>query len=131
MHNDDNRLPRGAGGTPGGLLTFFIGLGMMLVGGYLFFNNLVVSSGLNVLWGRGGSGAALLVLLVGIGFVFFSGRSWIGWILIVVGLVIIAVNVITNLTIYFMPTNFFNTLVMLGLIFGGLGLIARSLRAVA
>jgi uncharacterized protein len=32
--------------------------------------------------------------------------------------------------VYFRPTTLFNTLVMLGLMFGGLGLVARSLRGV-
>jgi len=36
--------------------------------------------------------------------------------------------VITNLVIYFMPTSLFETILMLGLVFGGLGLVARSLR---
>jgi hypothetical protein len=125
----DTNARRGAGGTPGGLLEFFVGLGMMIVGGYLFFNNLVVTSSMWVLWGHGGSGLALLVLLVGIGVLFFSGRSWLGWILVVVGLAAIFINVISNLTIYFRPNSFFSTLIMLGLIFGGLGLVARALRA--
>ena len=33
-----------------------------------------------------------------------------------------------NLNIYFRPTSLFNTLVMLVLLVGGLGLVARSLR---
>jgi len=33
-----------------------------------------------------------------------------------------------NMDIYFRQTTLFNTLVMLGLLFGGLGLVARSLK---
>jgi hypothetical protein len=33
-----------------------------------------------------------------------------------------------NMDIYFRQTSLFNTLMMLGLLFGGLGLLARSLR---
>jgi hypothetical protein len=119
---------RGAGGTPGGLLEFCIGVVMMLIGGYLFFDNLMVTSTIGVLWGRGGTGVSLLVVLVGIGLLFFNGRSWIGWTLVVVGLVAIFITVITNLAVYFLPNSLFNTLIMLGLVFGGLGLVARSLR---
>lgn len=36
-----------------------------------------------------------------------------------------------NLGIYFQPTSLFNTLVMLVLLVGGLGLVARSLKAYA
>jgi hypothetical protein len=34
-----------------------------------------------------------------------------------------------HLEIYFRQTSLFNTLVILGLLFGGLGLVARSLRS--
>jgi hypothetical protein len=119
---------RGAGGTSGGLLEFFIGLGMMIVGGWLFFNNLVVTSNMSVLWGRGGTGAALLILLIGIGVLFFSAKAWIGWIMVVLGMGAIVITIITNLVIYFQPASFFSTLLMLGLIFGGLGMIARAFR---
>jgi hypothetical protein len=34
-----------------------------------------------------------------------------------------------NLHIYFRPTSLFNTLMMLVLLFGGIGLIARALRS--
>jgi len=36
--------------------------------------------------------------------------------------------VIANMHIYFQPTSLFNTLVMLVLLVGGLGLIVRALR---
>jgi hypothetical protein len=47
------------------------------------------------------------------------------------GATIIVVGVISNLQIYFRPTSLFNTLTMLVLLFGGLGLIARSLKSSA
>jgi hypothetical protein len=118
---------KGAGGTPGGLVEFFVGALMIVVGGYFFLRQLVVMSSNWVLWGRGGSGGALLLVLVGISVLFFSGRSKLGWILVILGGAIIMISVITNLTIYFVPTSLFNTLIMLGLIFGGLGLVVRAL----
>jgi hypothetical protein len=42
---------------------------------------------------------------------------------------IILAGIIANLHIYFAPTSLYDTLVMLGLMAGGLGLIARSFRA--
>jgi hypothetical protein len=39
-------------------------------------------------------------------------------------------GILMSLHIYFQPTSLFNTLVMLVLLFGGLGLIIRSLKAV-
>jgi hypothetical protein len=77
----------------------------------------------------GGFGLSLLPLLAGIGFLFYNGRSVVGWILTVSGAAIILASVLMHMDIYFRPTSLFNTLIMLGLLFGGLGLIARSLRA--
>jgi hypothetical protein len=121
-------MQRGAGGTPGGLWEFFIGAAMVVVGSYLFMQRLMVSSSISALWGMGGSGIALLVLLIGIGILFFSGRAVIGWILVGIGVLMIFISVITNLVVYFMPTSLLQTVVMLGLVFGGLGLVSRALR---
>ena len=44
------------------------------------------------------------------------------------GAVIIFLGILMNLRIYFEPTSLFNTLIMLVLLAGGLGLLARSLR---
>lgn len=123
-----NKLPRGAGGTPGGIGTFLLGMAMILSGGYLFFDNLMVTSNFSVFWGRNASALPILILMGGIGFLFFSGRSWIGWILVAISLGMIFLNVISNLVIYFQATSFLRTFIMLGLIAGGIGLIARALR---
>ena len=53
----------------------------------------------------------------------------IGWLLLIAGLVIVGAGVLMNLRIYFQPTSLFNTLMMLALLAGGIGMIARSLRA--
>jgi hypothetical protein len=74
-------------------------------------------------------GLSLLPLLAGIGVLFFNGRSRAGWLLVFLGAVIILAGIIANMHLYFAPTSLFDTLVMLGLIAGGIGLVARSLRA--
>ena len=51
----------------------------------------------------------------------------IGWQLTAGGALFILAGVIANLHIYFQPTSLFNTLAMLILLVGGLGLIARAL----
>jgi len=73
-------------------------------------------------------GLALLPFIVGIGFLFFNGKSLLGWILTIGGLGIILVGILLSLHIYFQPTSLFNTLVMLVLLFGGLGLVFRALK---
>jgi hypothetical protein len=120
---------RGAGGTSGGIGVFFVGLAMIVVGGYLLLTRVTVGSGIWVLWGYNAFGLSLLPLLVGIGWLFFDGRSVGGWILTACGALIIVAGIIANLHIYFAPTSLFDTLVILGLLAGGIGVVARSLRA--
>jgi uncharacterized protein len=120
---------RGAGGTAGGLGTFLIGLAMLVVGGYLLLTRVTVGSGAWLLWGYNAFGLSLLPLLAGIAWLFYDGRSIGGWILAGLGALIILAGILANLHIFFAPTSLFDTLVMLGLLAGGLGMIARSLRA--
>jgi uncharacterized protein len=120
---------RGAGGTSGGLTQFFAGAAMVGVGGWLLLNQVTVTTGFWRLWGgQSAFGLSLLPLLAGIAVLFFNGRSTLGWLLTVIGAGIILLGVLMHLDFYFRPTSLFNTLVMLGLLAGGLGLVARSLR---
>lgn len=91
-------------------------------------DSVTVSSGYWRLWGRDASGLSLLPLIIGIALVFFDRRSIPGWLLLISGLIIIVSGILMHLQFYFQPTSLFNTLLMLGLLAGGLGLIARSLR---
>jgi hypothetical protein len=121
---------RGAGGTEGGLGTFVIGALMAVAGGYLLTNQVTVTSGYWRLFGYSAFGLSLLPFVIGIAFLFFDGKSVVGWVLTVAGAVIIFVGILTNMEIYFRPTSLFNTLLMLVLLLGGIGLVARSLRPV-
>ncbi len=120
---------KNVGGTPGGLWEFLIGLAMAVAGGYMLVSRVMVTSWF---WNWGGYntfGLTLLPMIIGIGVVFFNGRSLVGWILIFVGVVMIAAGILMNLQIYFQPTTLFNTIVMLVLFAGGIGLLAKSVRA--
>jgi hypothetical protein len=117
------------GGTSGGLGKFLMGFAMTCVGGYLLSNQVMVASAYWNFYGGNTFGITLVPMLIGIGLLFFSGRSTIGWLLTAGGALFILAGVIANLHIYFQPTSLFNTLVMLILLVGGLGLIARSLRS--
>ena len=119
---------RGAGGTPGGLGLFFGGLAMVVAGGYLLLANVTVTSGYWSFLGGNSFGLSLLPLLTGIGVLFFNGRSTLGWVLTGAGALIIVAGIVANLRVYFRPTSLFDTLIMLGLLAGGLGLIVRALR---
>jgi hypothetical protein len=121
---------RDVGGTRGGLGQFLVGLGMLVAGLYLLFLQVDVDAGY---WrsGWGGErifGLSLLPLLAGIGWMFWDSNSKGGWLLAGGGLLIITVGIIANMQIHFRRTNLFNTLTMLVLIAGGIGLVARSMR---
>ena len=118
----------GAGGTPGGVGQFFIGLIMAAAGGYLILNQVQVTTSFWRFGQYGGFGLTLLPLLAGIGILFYNGKSVVGWLLTSAGAAIIFASILMNMDIYFRQTTLFNTLAMLVLLFGGLGLVARSLR---
>ena len=119
---------QGAGGTEGGIGMFVIGTLMAVAGGYLLTNQVTVTSSFWHLWGYNAFGLSLLPLIVGIGFLFFDGGSIVGWVLTVIGALIVFLGILMHLDIYFRPTTLFNTILMLVLLTGGIGLVARSLR---
>jgi predicted membrane channel-forming protein YqfA (hemolysin III family) len=124
-----NETIRGAGGTSGGIGIFLIGLAMAVAGGWLLTNQVTVTSGYWQWGGYNAFGLTLIPLIAGIAVLFFNGRSVVGWLLTFCGAIIILAGIITNLEIYFRPTSLFNTLMMLALLAGGIGLVARSLKA--
>jgi hypothetical protein len=119
---------KGAGGTPGGVGTFFAGLAMAVAGAYLLTTQVTVHSGFWGFLGPQTFGLSLLPLIVGVGLLFFDGRSALGWLLTLGGALVIFLGILVNLRVYFQPTSLFNTIMMLVLLVGGLGLVARSLK---
>jgi len=119
---------KGAGGTEGGIAQFVVGLAMAVGGAYLLTERVTVTSGFWSFFGGHTFGLSLLPLVVGAGVLFYDGRSRLGWLLTVCGAVIVVLGILMNLRIYFEPTSLFDTLLMLVLLAGGLGLLARSLR---
>lgn len=115
-----------AGGTPGGIGSFLLGFAMACAGAYLLTNQVTVAGSYWSFYGSGTFGITLLPMLIGIGLLFWNGKSIAGWLLTVAGALFIFAGVIANLHIYFQPTSLFNTIVMLVLLVGGLGMIARS-----
>lgn len=117
---------RDVGGTPGGLPLFGLGLGMAAGGAYLLTNQVIVHSGYWGFWGARTFGLTLLPLLFGIGFLFWTrarrlaGRSASSG-------PCSSSRILVNLFEIVCSTSLFNTLIMLTLLVGGLGLVARSL----
>lgn len=123
----DNRSLSDVGGTPGGLGYFLFGLVLTCLGGYFLANQVSVVGSYWSFYGANTFGLTLVPLLIGVGLLFWNGKSLAGWVLTIAGALFILAGVIANMHIYFRPTSLFNTLVMLVLFVGGLGLIARAL----
>jgi hypothetical protein len=119
---------KGAGGTEGGAGQFFVGLAMAVGGAYLLTQRVTVTTGFWSFFGGHAFGLTLLPLVVGTGWLFFDGKSRVGWLLAGGGALVIFLGILLNLRIYFEPTSLFDSLVMLILLAGGLGLVARSLK---
>ena len=122
------------GGTRGGFGEFVLGLALFAAGAYLLLTHVqVVSHPWTGFWafagsGQGSFGITLIPLCIGIALLFFNGRSFIGWLVTGVGSLFILVGIIAHLDIFFRPTSLFETILMLIMLFGGLGVLARSFR---
>lgn len=116
----------------GNLGQFVLGLAMSLAGGYMLLTQVQVSSG--GFWGRtyfGGVtpfGATMILFILGVVLLFYDSDKIWGWALAGGSLVIVLIGLIANLRIYLVSTPFYVLLVMLILLFGGLGLMLRSQR---
>lgn len=126
---------RGAGGTDGGTGTFLIALIMMIAGGYLLLNAIIVRPqfGLGmVAFNLGGfpvtSGMVLVPFMFGVGIIFYNSRNWLGWLLAGGSIVALVFGVIANINLQFARMSAFELLVILVLLVGGFGLFLRSLR---
>lgn len=129
-------MARGAGGSDGGTGSFLIGLIMMVVGGYLLLNGIVVRPNFGFgsrVFGIGGvpitSGMVLIPFMFGVGMIFYNSKSWIGWGIASASLVALVFGVIANMTLQLARMSAFDLIVILVLLVGGIGLFLRSLRA--
>ena len=126
-------MARGAGGTDGGVARFFIGLAMMIGGGYLFLDSIHIGFH----WGYGlyrfggfqlTSGMVLIPFIFGVGFIFYNAKNPIGWILAAGSLLALAFGVIRSLRFSMTGLSAFDLVMILVLLFGGVGLFVSSLR---
>ncbi|MCK6548549.1 hypothetical protein L6R52_22065 [Myxococcota bacterium] len=122
---------RDVGGTKGGLGHFVIGLVLACAGVYLFLDRITVSGGT---WSFGSTGipfgATLVPLIAGVGVLFIDGRSKIGWLLMLAGLLVLVGGMLVNLRLHFRATTLFHTIAMLTFIAAGVGLMIRATLAV-
>ena len=129
----------GAGGSSGGIGSFFIGLMMMCGGFYMLLNAITVSSnfglgsrfysvsayGSNV--GITG-GMVLIPFIFGVGLIFYNSKNILGWLLSIGSLTALIFGVISTVRFSLRTMSSFDLIVILVLAVGGLGMFLRSLR---
>jgi uncharacterized protein len=120
---------RGARREGSGLGTLLLGFVLAVAGGYLVTNQVQVGAGPFGGWawfGPNSFGLLLVPLLVGVALLAFNAKLLVGRVLTAAGAVILVASVLDTLRITFRPTSLFITLLMLGMLVVGLGLMARS-----
>ena len=133
---------KGAGGTSGGIGSFFTGLIMMIGGFYLLLNAISVTSNfafsrhLYNFSGMGSSyaitsGMVMIPFMFGIALIFYNSRNIIGWILTIGSISALVFGVISSIHFSFKSMSAFDLIVILVLAMGGTGLVLKSFRAVS
>ncbi|MCS6824035.1 MAG: hypothetical protein NZ529_07035 [Cytophagaceae bacterium] len=124
-----------AGGTSGGGGKFFLGLVMIMGGGYLLLNSIQVTNGFHFgypLYTFGAysltSGMVLIPFMIGVGLIFFNYKNILGWLLAGGSLVALIFGVISSIHFSMRHMSLFELLVILVLLVGGIGLFLASLR---
>lgn len=113
------------------VVAFFVGLLMLCVGGYLFMQNIQVSTSdifRFSLMGRRMDGLIFVPLIASIIFLFYR-YNIVSKICCGLSFFLIAANVIMNLRLTWSSTSLFATVVIFVLLFGGLGLVTKTLFA--
>ncbi|MDB6152687.1 MAG: hypothetical protein JWL90_1140, partial [Chthoniobacteraceae bacterium] len=102
--NLEKKPREGAGGTPGGSGTFFVGFLMMSMGWYWILKSITVTHGFSLglslyyfdtLGVSLTSGMVLIPLIFGVGIIFFNARNLLGWLLAIGSLAALLFGVIT------------------------------------
>ena len=129
------------GGRPGGEIKFFIGLALSAVGVWLFFDSVHFTSGhrglVSGVMNRGGAGGGgrigettsmgiiLVPLFIGVIALFFDVRKTWGWVLTILGLAILAIEIVSRLRPYY-DAKASHAILMIIMIAGGFGLMLRG-----
>lgn len=122
------------GGRPGGEIKFLIGAVLAVVGLWLFFDSVRITTGhfglITGLFGRGGGGLGqttsmgiiLVPLFIGIVGLFVNVKQTWAWALTIVGFLVIVVEIISRMRPHF-DMKASHGIIMLVLIAGGIGLM--------
>lgn len=116
------------------LLEFLGGLAMLVVGLYILSQKVMVYSSLfGFGWMLGGfsvsSGMIMIPFIIGIVWMFASGGSFVSKVFTGLGVLIIVVSLIMSTNISLIHMRLYEWVIILILIFGGTGLLAKILLA--
>lgn len=113
------------------IIAFFAGLAMLCVGGYLFLENVTVTTSEMFqfsMMGKRMDGLIFVPLIASIIFLFYK-YNFVSKLCCVLSLLIIVANIIMNLRMYWNGTSLFATIVIFVLLFGGIGLVLKTVFA--
>lgn len=113
------------------LLQFLAGLVMLIAGLFIFSQKVIVSSSFMSGVSMGGismtSGLLVVPLIAGIVWMFVSGASFPSKVLTGVGVFLIIAAIIASTSIHLVSMTLYDWVLILVLIFGGAGLLAKVL----
>lgn len=106
---------------------------MTIAGGYLLLTSLHIVNGFGGgLFGIGGfrvtGGMIMIPFIIGVGIVFYDSSKWYGWALAAGSLSALIIGAITSVRFAFDGMTAFDFIIVLILVFGGIGLVLRSVR---
>lgn len=110
---------------------FLVGLALLCGGLFLIFQNTTLYTNFTLMDIMGFTppfGVVLIPFIIGVGVLFFNEKSFIGWLLTIMGLVIIVLGILMGLKVYFNKISLAQGLIMFGMAAAGAGL---TLKAVA
>lgn len=112
-------------------IRYFIGMGMLIGGGYLLLEAIQVTWGYP-LYHLGGfnitSGYMLIPFIFGVIMLFYNERNPLGWILAFGSVVALVFGVISSTRFSFRQMSLIELIVILVCCFGGLGLLLSATR---
>ena len=114
------------------LMQFVGGVIMLVVGLYILSQKVMVSSsyGFFSLWGgRFSSGLIMVPLIIGVVWMFASGGSFVSKVFIVLSVILIIAAIVASTRIWLVTITMYEWVLILVLIFGGAGLVAKVLFA--
>lgn len=112
------------------LLTLLGGVGMLIVGLFILSQKVIVYTGFySILGFRMNSGLIMIPFIIAIVWLFASGGSFGAKVLTCLSVAFIVISIVMSVSVYLMSMTLFDWVVLIVLIFGGLGMIIRALFA--